>query len=163
MTIADPTGRAILTLVASVRDDLSALERLRERLAEHLGRLGPEPIPQDVMAAAGYLHHIYTAMEAIDERIVTTIDGTRPSGEKWHQDLLAVAGIEIPGVRPALLRPETRGRLARLLRFRHFFRHAYRIDYLWAEVKPLVTDIDATVAAFVTDIESFCSHLLAGV
>ena len=101
----------------------------------------------------------YTAIEAMGERIVSRVDGTLPTGERWHQELLGRLGVEIPRVRPAVIGAQTRAHLARLLRFRHFFRHAYRIDFLWAEVAPLVTDIEKVVSGFGRDIEAFCEHL----
>jgi hypothetical protein len=52
----------------------------------------------------------------------------------------------------------TRSQLSRLLRFRHFFRHAYRIDLLWLELAPLAADLDAIVVAHRADIERFCAH-----
>lgn len=111
-------------LVAEVVDDLAAAQGLIDRLGEVGSRIAQatEPDPCDVMAAAAFLHHLNTAMEAVHERIVRAVDGTTPSAERWHQDLLQRVGLELPGVRPAVLRPSTRAALARLLRFRHFFR-----------------------------------------
>ena len=159
MTPAELGQTELKTLVASLHDDLESLDRLEAKLDAVISRMGKEPDPADVMAAAGYLHHIYTAVEAMGERILTTVDGALPSGERWHQELLGRLGLEMDGVRPAVIRAETRARLARLLRFRHFFRHAYRIDFLWAEVEPLVGDIHVVVEDTRADIEAFCGHL----
>ena len=68
-------------------------------------------------------------------------------------------GVEVEGVRPAVLRPPTRAGLARLLRFRHFFRHAYRIDLLWSDVAPILADVGDIATAHRTDVETFCRHL----
>jgi len=48
-------------------------------------------------------------------------------GERYHTDLLRRMRVEIEGVRPALLSPETFGLLDELRRFRHLFRHAYGV------------------------------------
>jgi hypothetical protein len=154
-----PAQTEMKALVASLRDDLEALTRLEHKLGEVVTRMGEEPDPADVMAAAGYLHHIYTAVEAMGERILSRVDGALPSGERWHQEILGRLGLEMDGVRPAVLRPGTRAHLARLLRFRHFFRHAYRIDFLWAEVHPLVSEISVVISDTSADIEKFCEHL----
>ena len=65
-----PAQTEMKALVASLRDDLQALTRLEQKLGQVVARMGAEPDPADVMAAAGYLHHIYTAVEAIGERIL---------------------------------------------------------------------------------------------
>lgn len=154
-------GAALRALLAEVRDDLEAVATLTERVAALLAALpvAQEPPPTTVMAAAGYLHHLYTGCEAIHERIVRCLDGHLPQGERWHQELLTLAGLPVPGVRPALLKPETRARLSRLLRFRHFFRHAYRIDLLWQEVEPLLRDAPALMADYEQELMGFCAHL----
>ena len=161
MTPVDPTTADLRVLVAEIRDDLAAIERLAERLADVKLRAaaGSEPPPLEVMAAAGYLHHLYTGMESIHERIVTRVEGAVPSGERWHQELLTRVGVDVAGVRPAVLRPETRAQLARLLRFRHFFRHAYRIDLLWHEVAGLLADVERVVTDYRADVDAFCLHL----
>ena len=129
-------------LHAEILDDLDAVARLAERIEQLCLPLPEkaEPEPTQVMAAAGYLHHLYTAVESIHERIVATLDGYSTRGERWHQELLTLAGVPVEGVRPEVICTQTRVRLSRLLRFRHFFRHAYRIDLLWAEVEPLLSD-----------------------
>jgi hypothetical protein len=148
-------------LVAEIRDDLGAIHRLLDRLSELQQKFQGEAEPDvsEMMACAGYLHHLYTAMESIHERIASQIDGTLPSGERSHQELLSRMGIELSGIRRRVLSPDVRAQLARLLRFRHFFRHAYRMDLLWIEVKPLVFDVPAIAMSYETELESFCAYL----
>jgi hypothetical protein len=147
-------------LVAEIRDDLEAMSRLREKLLDAQARLtAAEPSSIDVMAAAGFLHHAYTAMESVHERIVARVDSTVLQGERRHAGLLTRVSVEVPGVRPAVIRPETRARLARLLRFRHFFRHAYRIDLLADEVRGVMTGIGDLIDDYRRDVEAFCRHL----
>ena len=69
-------------LVAELRDDLEAVARLVVRLDELRARIGDDadPEPTDVMGAAGFLHHVYTGMESVHERIVRLVDGTLPAG-----------------------------------------------------------------------------------
>jgi hypothetical protein len=151
----------ILALIAEIRDDLDAMRRLLAQIAELRSRISAssEPDPKEIMSAAGFLHHLYTAMESIAERVVAYLDGTVPTGERWHQELLTRIGLSIPGVRSALVTEHTRSQLARLLRFRHFFRHAYRIDLLWSEVAPLMKDADAIANDFSREVEAFSSAL----
>ena len=164
MSPDERAGTDVRVLVAEVRDDLEAIDRLMQRLGTLRAKIiaaSTPADPVDVMAAGAFLHHVYTAMETIHERIAAAIDGAVPSGERWHHEILTRMGVEIPGVRLAVLSPTTRAQLARLLRFRHFFRHAYRIDLLWLELAPLAADVDAIVSSYRDDVERFCTRLLA--
>lgn len=156
-----PNEIVVRALLAEIRDDLAALDHLVGRIAEIRPRVATltPPDPVQVMAAAAYLHHAYTAIEAIHERIVVRIDGVRPSGDRSHTELLTLVALDVPGVRPAVIEANTRAQLSRLLRFRHFFRHAYRIDLLWEEIAPLLGDSAATFAAYRHDLDTFCDHL----
>ncbi|MFZ3132307.1 MAG: hypothetical protein WA125_14730 [Desulfosporosinus sp.] len=42
----------------------------------------------DLMACAGYLHHYYTGIESIFERIFGVFDGGLTSGGDYHRELL---------------------------------------------------------------------------
>ena len=159
MSPADITKNELLALVAEIRDDLGAVARLVPALLQARKAVEHAGDPMQIMAAAGYLHQLYTATESIHERIVRLLDGAVPTGERWHHDLLTRVGIEVPGVRPAVLTSVTRARLARLLRFRHFFRHAYRIDLLSEEVLSTAAGIEQTVSDYDQELQTFCRHL----
>lgn len=161
MSPSEAAAAALRALAGEIRDDLDAIDRLAARLGEIKPRLctSPDPAAPDVMAAAGYLHHLYTAAESIHERIAARIDGVRPTGDRWHHDLLSCVAAEVPHVRPAVIGPENHRRLVRLLRFRHFFRHAYRIDLLAAELRSVLDDAEGLVPGYRTDLEAFCRHI----
>lgn len=162
MSPTEPAARAIVALIAELTDDLQAIERLVQRVMAARARMAPDdPDPTDVMAIAGFLHHVYTAMESMHERIVREVDRRSPTGDRWHSELLALMGIELAEVRPAVLGEMTRAHLSRLLRFRHFFRHAYRIDLLWLEVRPLADDVVQIAAMHRADMSAFLDHLRA--
>ncbi len=64
--------------------------------------------------ALGYtLHKLYNAFESLLET------------SEWHKDLLDRMGLEVEGVRPALLDRAHRDQLHELRRFRHVFRNIY--------------------------------------
>lgn len=159
MSPAEITKNALLALAAEIRDDLAAIARLLPIVLQARAAVQKADDPMQIMAAAGYLHHLYTATESIHERVVRLLDGAVPTGERSHHDLLTRVGVEVPGVRPAVLTPTTRARLARLLRFRHFFRHAYRIDLLAEEVLATAAGVELTFADYDQEVQAFCHHL----
>jgi hypothetical protein len=51
--------------------------------------------------------------------IAETMEGELPRGENWHELLLRQMMKNIPGIRPAVISPETGRLLDELRRFRH--------------------------------------------
>ncbi len=72
------------------------------------------------------LHHAYGAFESALARIARVFD-TEPSGANWHRSLLETMAMDVPGIRPAVVGPQTLPAMRDLLAFRHFFRHAYTV------------------------------------
>lgn len=76
---------------------------MASRLAElKEARLRLEDPPWASHAAVA-VHGWYSALEAALERIVRTLDGDVPQGDRWHRDLLSQATVELPDVRPPVL------------------------------------------------------------
>jgi hypothetical protein len=115
-------------LRAEISSDLRAFESRVEELAGL--DLSTDPASPAVLAqAAVALHHGYGAVEAALARVARFLEGSLPTGGGWHQELLASMALDIPEVRPAVLRRGTADALRILLGFRHFFRHGYAIEW----------------------------------
>lgn len=113
-------------LRAELAFDRAALER---RAGELDGlALDPEADPATCAQAAVALHHAYGSVESILLRVARHIDNDLPAGGDWHQELLHDMGLDIEGIRPAVLSRESVAALRELLSFRHFFRHAYAVE-----------------------------------
>lgn len=112
-------------LRAEIRFDREAFEQQLRELDTI--PLGADSTAADAAQAAVALHHAYCAVESILIRVARQLEGSTPDGAEWHQALLHAAGLDIAGVRPALLSRETVQSLRRLLGFRHFFRHGYAV------------------------------------
>lgn len=142
---------ALERLRARLRADRQAF---RDRVSELRGLTIGAADPAVAAQVAVALHHAYGAVEAALARTARTLEGEVPEGPDWHQALLESMGLEIEGIRPAVLSGDSLQPLRRLLAFRHFFRHAYavawdaeRLAELRAVVlrleKPLLRDLDA--------------------
>jgi hypothetical protein len=81
-------------------------------------------------------------------------DGHVRKTERWHSDLLASVATATPS-RPALLSEPTAARLYDYLTYRHRFRNLYSDALDWALMRPLVMDMERTLAAFEADLGLF--------
>jgi hypothetical protein len=128
-----PEQRASLAELARLRaeiaSDRAAMHRCEEDIGSVLGMWNVQmPGRPHLALAAVALHGWYGGLESILERVARALDGTVPSGDAWHRDLLSQTMVEVPSLRPAVLDRDLLPELVGLLEFRHFFRHAYGVD-----------------------------------
>jgi len=125
------------------------LARLRAELDADLGafdaRVGElaalrpltSELRSELAVAAVALHHAYGAVESALVRLARAFGDEVPGGPEWHQQLLHAATLDVEGVRPPVLSPEAANGLRKLLSFRHFFRHAYAVEFDASELESL--------------------------
>jgi len=77
------------------------------------------------MAFMHAMQAAHTSLEGGLVRVMETIGEERPLGERWHADLIRRAGMERPGVRPAILDPELAAAADETRRFRNRAMRAY--------------------------------------
>lgn len=154
----------------------AALQRLRAEikfdraaLRKRLDELETIALDANASAATGAqaavaLHHAYGAVESILERIARSIDGDLPMGPDWHQALLHTMGLEIDGVRPAVLSRESVAGLRQILSFRHFFRHAYAVELdpaRLADLRHVLVESAPRLDAELTAFDAFLAQVAA--
>ncbi len=108
-------------LHAEIQSELDALTRV-------LGEIRSRRDQRDdttMYALALLLQNYYTGAERIFQRIAANLGGSPPSGQRWHSELLNDMALELPKVRPAVIRRNTHEPLSRLLRLRHVLRNLY--------------------------------------
>ncbi len=120
---------AIVRLRRELSADLDAAAQLVAALSGFEERLRglTDPVPLGYVAVT--LHQIYTALETGFERIARQFEGSLPGGSDSHRALLRDMALDLPTVRPAVLRPGTSSALIPILKFRHFVRHAYAVGF----------------------------------
>ena len=139
------------------------MRALTEALARHT-EAAPEIVV--VHGVAGLVHDFYTGIEKALRTVGQGLEGSLPTGDAWHRDLLRSATLTLPGVRPPVLGVETAERLTDFLAFRHLYRNLYAFNLRWPRVRALALEVAdvwpaprADLAAFAT----FLDELAAGV
>ena len=79
-------------------------------------------------ATAAAIHNVYNGIEDVLLSLAKDVDGSVPTGETSHQDLLDQMRAELLGLRPALLDDALYALLTELKGFRHRVRHRYGFD-----------------------------------
>lgn len=139
MTEREREARRLRLLLARLERDMESAFAVYERLGfatERARSSGPDPVA--TAAVALYLQNLYTAIEEFLRRVALELDGSLPAGEEWHRELLGQMTLEVAGVRPRLLGEPLHSDLDLLRRFRHIVRHAYAVEYDWAEMQSAV-------------------------
>lgn len=112
-------------LRAEVEGDLLAFAGWVERIGTSLQKPVWAEEDPELYVVAVCLHHAYGSLESALERIARTFEGSPPPGPRWHAELLDRMGLQLDGIRPAVLSPSSRAAARELLAFWHFFRHSY--------------------------------------
>ena len=109
---------------------------------------------------AGLLENYYTCLETIMLRISQHFDNNL-AAVRWHADLLDRMRIQIEGVRVPLVDDQTYARLTELLKFRHFRRYYFEMEYDWDRIDYLVGVLRKTHSAVLEGIDRFLAFLSA--
>ena len=147
----------IPVLVAEIKNELSKLEILSQKLASQVNRTNKEEIAE---SAALRLHNFYTGCERIFKLIISEINGGIPHELDWHKRMLTQVSLEIEDIRPAIISPQTRKDLEELLRFRHVVRNIYGFELKPERIETLITLTTSLFPNFTKEIEDFMAFLI---
>jgi hypothetical protein len=100
----------------------------------------------------------YTCIETFLFRCSQTFENNLEQ-EKWHKSLLQKMSLDIPNIRPAIVRKETFEMLDELLRFRHFRRYYFNFSYDWDKIDLLSRKYDNLHDYILEDIQNFKTFL----
>ena len=164
--MAEPSqARArLVRLAAEIAQDRPTLAALGDAIAVAAPQLG-SAAPPTLAFCAMQIHRWYTALETMLQRIERAF-GAEPDGGDWHVELLRGAALDLPGVRPPVLPAKLVSPLREVLRFRHFFRHAYAVELDGAKlvnvahhIAVVSPDVDASLADFEAIVRQLASAL----
>jgi hypothetical protein len=114
-------------LQSRILAELEELDRTETAVRRHWksGLSAAQDQDAYINSVALNLHSFYSGLERIFELIAVEIDGGKLSGGDWHVELLRQMTLNLPGVRPAVLRKPSAEQLDELRRFRHRVRNIY--------------------------------------
>ena len=112
-----------------------------------------------VDAIALNLHGFYTGVERIFQVIANQIDYRKPTGDKWHSELLEQMSVDLPGIRQAVISENTLLVLDELRRFRHVVRSVYSYQLKEQRVLDVVTQVFNFYDNLIIEIKDFCDSL----
>lgn len=95
----------------------------------------------DAALVALSIDHAYQAFETVLTRLERSLGLPGRSGETWHAEILADAGVPIAGLRPAVYPPAAAAGWHDARRFRHFLRHAYAVELDPAKLTEVATKL----------------------
>ena len=156
---AEP-GERFVRLAAAIRQRRGQVAKIVDE-AEHALADFPQEAPplRELRGIGAILHDFYTGIEHIFETIAPELNGGRPAGEAWHRELLTNMTLDLPGVRPPVLRQETAHALDEFLRFRHLFRNVYGFELEWARVRSLLERLPGAWSQVEADLDRFQGFL----
>ena len=152
----------IRDLDALIRDHESRLETIfgsvELALAAEIAQLGKTPT--SALIVAGLLENYYTCLETIFVRISQFFENNLDSS-RWHSDLLQKMTLEIEGLRVSAVSKDNFSSLFELLKFRHFKRYYFDLEYDWDRLDFLVAKLRKAHPIVVQDLERFTEFLRA--
>jgi hypothetical protein len=116
-----------------IRLELAELEEVVRRVEEGWKRAEGSGDDYYLDGVALNLHGLYSGLERIFEVIALNVDGRKPEGENWHQELLRQMSTEILEMRPAVISESCYEALNEYRGFRHVVRNIY--TYIFDRVK----------------------------
>ena len=143
----------LVALIGAHRRRLEAVYRSMESALDgEIVQLGKTPM--SALIVAGLLENYYTCLETIYLRISQSFEN-KLDPARWHNDLLQKMTLEIEGVRTAAVSEATFSPLFELLKFRHFKRYYFELEYDWDRLDFLVTKLRQVHPLVTRDLERF--------
>ncbi|RMF54666.1 MAG: hypothetical protein D6748_16120, partial [Calditrichaeota bacterium] len=107
---------------------------------------------------AQIIENFYTCIETLFLRISQFFENSIAS-EKWHKDLLDKMTLHIEGIREAVISEGTYKNLLEIMRFRHFKRYYFELDYDWEKLDFISAKFEKAYSSLKKDLQKFINFL----
>lgn len=122
---------------------------------EHMGRKNASAI-----VIAELMVDYYTCLETCFLRVSQFFEN-HLSDSRWHADLLEKMTLRIEGTRDAVISDSTAAALSELMKFRHFRRYYFELEYDWDKLDYLQKVYARVRAAIPGELAAFQTFLHA--
>lgn len=143
---------------ADLRRQMELIDKIQATIADRVARMAAGEAVV-VEGAAFHVNNFYSAVEDLLRIVAAAFENNISDASRWHSELIDRMTLTITGVRPPLLTRETALLLHRLRGFRHFFRHAYRVELDPDEVLANVARAREVHPLLQADVERFLGQL----
>lgn len=152
-----------------LRGEIQRYYHVSSRLLVALQQIQDHDIPRigktttTAVANAGLIENSYTAVETALFRIAQNF-GNNLDPTHWHADLLRRMSVAVPEMRPQVISETTWSKLDELMRFRHFKRYYFNLDYDWTRLDYLLGVVRETIPKVVEELtvfERFLTEVIA--
>jgi len=151
----------IATLIARIADSENTLKKIASEydlfLETDYRLLGRKNTAAIVIAEL--MVDYYTCLETLFLRVSQFFENNLESG-RWHADLLEKMTLRIDGIREPLISNQTYGALKELMRFRHFRRYYFELEYDWDKLDFLSKKFDQIRSNIGREIGMFKDFLM---
>jgi len=156
------TYESLRSLIAELDGDAAEIARVLAHNARAMDRIragADDPI--DWGALGFTIHTLYGVAENYFLRISKYFENNLPA-DRWHRALVEKMALDIPGVRPALLKgPEQKRDVLELMKFRHRMRNLYGEDLDPAKMRVIQVTAGRFFGAFPRAHEEYRKRLEA--
>jgi hypothetical protein len=150
----------IQELIGIIQKNSSQLEKmmvLMEKVyTDDLPKIGRTQ--SSALMIAGILENYYTCLETVLFRISQVFENNLEQSQ-WHKALLDKMNISIEGIRPAVVSDKNYSRLLELLKFRHFRRYYFEMEYDWDRIEFLKKKLLEAHPCVLEDLKKFTAFL----
>jgi hypothetical protein len=149
----------INSLRGEIKRSLTVLGKIEEYfILFQKNRLSIYSGTDEAMIVAQSLSNYYTCLETLFLRVSQFFENGIDFG-RWHQSLLEKMTIEIPEYRPRVISDVTYQTLLELLKFRHFTRYYFELNYDWDKLRFLIKKFNDVHNAVRDEIAVFDEYL----
>jgi hypothetical protein len=128
----------IQNLRSEINKSLSVLARIENYIVDfQQQKLIKKSGLDEAMIVTQALTNYYTCIETLFVHISKFFENNLDK-EQWHRSLLEKMTLEIEDVRPKVICESVYHGLLELLKFRHFSRYYFELDYDWDKLKFLL-------------------------
>jgi len=145
-------------LIGEIRKTIIQINKMNQKYIYFSEKRNDFPDNFDLIVLAEIITDYYTCLETAFLRISKAFENNLEKC-RWHANLLERMIVEIPGMRKALLTDKTYDLLKEIMRFRHFKRYYFELDYDKDRIDFLEKKYNEVVPLVLQDLELYITFL----